>query len=134
MMEQSDAELVKACRGGNELAWEALVARYQRLIYTIPRRAGLDEDTASEIFQNVFAIFIENLDTIEQPERIGAWLTTTAKRETWRLIFKAKKLQTETRHQSVEETEAFDFPDHSPLPDEVLLALESQNQVRNAVE
>ena len=40
-IERSDRELVQACQRGDETAWEALVKRYQRLIYTIPRRAGL---------------------------------------------------------------------------------------------
>ncbi|MEW6130114.1 MAG: sigma-70 family RNA polymerase sigma factor [Acidobacteriota bacterium] len=133
-MEQSDAELVKACRNGDESAWEKLILRYQRLIYSIPRRAGLDEDTATEIFQNVFASFIEKLDTIEQPDRIQAWLVTTAKRETWRFIFKQKNLQTETLRDEVDGSEALDLPDNAPLADEVLLRLEAQNQVRNAVE
>jgi RNA polymerase sigma factor (sigma-70 family) len=134
MMEQSDAELVMACRRGDEAAWETLVERYQRLIYSIPRRAGLDEDTASEIFQSVFASLIEKLDQIEQPERLGAWLTTTTKRETWHLIFKAKKLRTETLHESEEPRQAIEFPDSAPLADEVLLRLESQNLVRQAVQ
>lgn len=133
-MEPSDAELVKACRNGDESAWEKLILRYQRLIYSIPRRAGLDEDTATEIFQNVFASFVEKLDRIEQPDRLQAWLVTTAKRETWRLVFRQKNLQTETLHDADEDSEAVELPDGAPLADEVLLRLEAQNQVRNAVE
>ena len=32
---RSDEQLLAACRRGDEGAWEALVQRYQRLIYTI---------------------------------------------------------------------------------------------------
>ncbi len=39
-MDRSDSELVAACRRGDEDAWQELVLRYQRLIYTIPIRAG----------------------------------------------------------------------------------------------
>lgn len=40
-VEKSDEELVLACGQGDEEAWGALVARYQRLLYAIPRRALL---------------------------------------------------------------------------------------------
>jgi RNA polymerase sigma factor (sigma-70 family) len=72
---------LQACRRGDEAAWEALVERYQRLIYTIPRRAGLDKDQAAEVFQEVFTTLFEKLETIEQPERLQAWLVTTARRK-----------------------------------------------------
>ncbi len=134
MIEQSDAELVQACRKGDEFAWEKLISRYQRLIYSIPRRAGLDEDTATEIFQNVFASLVEQLDRIEQPDRLQAWLVTTTKRETWRLIFKQKNLPTESLHSETDDGQALDLPDSAPLADDVLLRLEAQNQVRQAVE
>jgi RNA polymerase sigma factor (sigma-70 family) len=133
-MERSDAELVRDCRDGDETAWETLISRYQRLIYSIPRRAGLDEDRAMEIFQNVFASLVEKLDRIEQPDRLQAWLVTTAKRETWRLIIKQKNLQSDSLHDDADDGEAFDLPDNAPLADAVLLQLEEQNQVRNAVE
>ncbi|MDQ3820006.1 MAG: sigma-70 family RNA polymerase sigma factor, partial [Acidobacteriota bacterium] len=81
-MERSDRDLVQACRRGDETAWEALVLRYQRLIYTIPRRAGLNEDLAAEVFQEVFATLFEKLDEIESPDRLKAWMVTTAKRKT----------------------------------------------------
>ena len=47
-LERSDAELVQKCRSGDETAWNELVDRYQRLIYTIPRRAGLSESQAAK--------------------------------------------------------------------------------------
>src|SRR5262245_58784523 len=89
-MEQSDKQLLLACRRVDESAWETLVNRYQRLVYAIPRRAGLDEDQAAEVFQDVFAVLVEELNEIEQPERLQAWLVTTAKRKTWRVILKGK--------------------------------------------
>src|SRR3954469_100969 len=76
-MELSDAALLRACRGGDQDAWTTLVNRYQRLIYTIPRRAGLDEQAAADVFQRVFASLVEHLDTLTDPDRLRAWLVTT---------------------------------------------------------
>jgi RNA polymerase sigma factor (sigma-70 family) len=91
--QQTDGSLLLACRQGDAAAWEALVERYQRLIYAIPRRCELDDDQCSEVFQVTFTRLLENLDRIQQPERIRAWLVTTARRETLRLLRQNGRLQ-----------------------------------------
>lgn len=133
-MDFSDEALVLACRRGEEWAWEALINRYQRLIYSIPRRAGLDEDAATDIFQNVFASLIEKLDRIEQPDRVQAWLVTTTRRETWRVVFSRKASVSIAADQEGEEDPLERLPDLAMLPDEALLELEKQHTVRAAVE
>ncbi len=134
MEKRSDAELVRDCRRGQDTAWEILVKRYQRLIYAIPRRAGLDEDDAAEIFQEVFTTLLEKLDGIEQPERLHAWLVTTAKRKTWRFISR-RRISTVTPRDDEDEAEdaLLKLPDNAPLPDATLQKLEEQHQVRAAL-
>jgi len=131
-MEPSDEALVVACQRGDTSAWEALIMRYQRLVYAIPYRAGLSEDHAADVFQHVFVALLENIDSIENPARIGAWLATTARRESWRLSRRAHSLQRFVTGDDAEETAA-ELPDTALLPDEVLLRLEAQHQVRTAV-
>jgi RNA polymerase sigma factor (sigma-70 family) len=134
-MGEGDKELLLACRRGDEAAWETLVNRYQRLIYTIPRRAGLDEDQSADVFQEVFTTLFEKLSDIEQPDRLQAWLVTTARRKTWRIISRSRNLQSFDEHQTEEgESRINDLPDDAPLPDEVLLRLEEQHRVRSGVE
>lgn len=133
-MNLSDEALVLACRRGDEAAWETLIGRFQRLIYSIPRRAGLDEDAAADVFQNVFASLVERLDRIEQPDRIHAWLVTTAKRETWRAVL--NRNESRSAASAEDETDAdllARLPDNARLPDEVLLEMEKQHTVRTAV-
>lgn len=121
-----------ACRRGEEEAWEALVWRYQRLVYSVPRRAGLREDLAAEVFQQVFAKLVEQLGRLEQPGRIGAWLVTTARRESWRIgrLEAAARVATA----GVDENGAIpDVLDDAPPLDEALVRLEEQHRVRTAV-
>jgi RNA polymerase sigma factor (sigma-70 family) len=124
-MQPSDEQLVLACRRGEAAAWGLLVNRYQRLIYTIPRRSGLDEDQAAEVFQCTFAKLLVHLDRIERPERIRAWMVTTARRETLRLI---RQQSTEQSFSSLEAV-----PDDAPLPGEALERLEEQHLIRIAL-
>jgi RNA polymerase sigma factor (sigma-70 family) len=134
-MEPSDKQLLLSCRRGDESAWEALIRRYQRLIYAIPRRAGLDDDQAAEVFQEVFTTLFQKLNDIDDPDRLHAWLVTTAKRKTWRLISKSR--QTSQTHSSDAQEgtgeELARVPDDAPLPDETLLKLERQHEVRTAL-
>ncbi len=132
-MEPSDEALVQACRRSDPAAWEALIARYQRLIYSIPRRAGLGEDQAADVFQHVFAMLVHHLDRIEQPERIGAWLVTTAKRETWRVSQRERATDRLALDDDDGDEAIHELPDDTPLPPEVIAQLEEQHLVRTAL-
>ena len=109
-----------ACRAGDESSWEVLVDRYQRLIYAIPRRAGLNEDQASEVFQEVFTTLLQKLNDITEPDRLHAWLVTTARRKTWRLMSKERLLHARDEERDEELTAAVD---NAPLPDDDLVRL-----------
>ncbi len=133
-MRRTDKELLIACRNGDESSWEALVDRYQRLIYTIPRRAGLDQDQASEVFQDVFVTLLQKIDDINDPDRLHAWLVTAARRKTWRLVTKERSLKgVHSDEEDGGEDELAQVVDSNPLPDEALLQLEEQHRVRTAV-
>ena len=129
-MEPSDEALVRACRRGEAAAWEALIARYQRLVYAIPRRAGLNEEASGEVFQRVFAVLVEQLDRIEQPERIRAWLVTTARRETWRVSRGESLTRLSDPGEDEATGESRQLAGDAPLPDEVVQRLEEQHLVR----
>ena len=125
--------MLLACRRGEESAWEELVNRYQRLIYAIPRRAGLDEDAAAEVFQEVFTTLLESADSIEQPSRLQAWLVTTAKRKTWRAVSRARSSRPFEESGEQGEGEMYRLADEALLPDEALEQLEQQHLVRAAL-
>jgi len=131
-LEKTDAELVAACRRGDETAWNALVERYQRLIITIPRRAGLSEEQAADVFQEVFLTLFEKLDEIEQPDRIRSWMVTTAKFKTWGIVRGAKGFYSPESEEEME-AEMASLADASPLADDMLIELEQQHQIRTAL-
>ncbi|MEM8531446.1 MAG: sigma-70 family RNA polymerase sigma factor [Chloroflexota bacterium] len=133
-VELDDERLVLACRQGSEEAWETLVERYQRFVYSIPRRAGLDSELAAEVFQQVFTTLCEHLNRIEQPGRIKAWLGTTARRESWRLNRQARATSPLPHFSDEEEDGVADIPDESFLPEDVLMQMEIQDHVRTAID
>jgi RNA polymerase sigma factor (sigma-70 family) len=82
----SDQQLIRSCREGNPTAWQLLLNKYERLVYSIPLRYGLSYDDAADIAQTTFTILIQSLDTLPENSRLGSWLSTVARRHTWRLL------------------------------------------------
>ncbi len=132
LIDRSDAQLFKACQKGDQEAWEQLVDRYQRLIYAIPRRAGLTEEQCADVFQEVFLVLFQKLDEIEQPERIRSWIVTTAKFKTWAVVRAAKGLYVPESDEEME-AEMSKITDRSPLADDVLIEMEQQHLIRAAL-
>jgi RNA polymerase sigma factor (sigma-70 family) len=54
-------------------------------VYSIPKRYGLDDADADDVFQSVFTILYRKLDSLKDKTRLSAWLITTTHRECWRI-------------------------------------------------
>lgn len=132
VLKKDDAELILACRKGDEAAWNELVERYQRLIFAIPRRAGLSESQAADILQDVFLTLFQKLDEIKQPERIRPWLVTTAKFKTWGTVRGEKGFHSPETEEEME-LEMNNLTDDSPLAEDNLIQLEEQHKIRTAL-
>lgn len=81
---RADPELVRACVEGRAAAWDEVVRRYSRLVYSIPRRYGFSDSDSEDVYQNVFAILLRRLPQLRDETRLSAWLITTTHRECWR--------------------------------------------------
>lgn len=77
-----DRALIAACLRGEQAAWVTLVERYNRLVYSVPRRAGLSEMDSEDVMQAVFTALFQRLAGVRRADRLSAWLVTAAKRET----------------------------------------------------
>ena len=128
----TDGQLVAACLKGDHCAWEALVNRYSRLIYSIPFKYGLSEDDAGDVFQSVCLILLEKLSSLRDHSRLSAWLITTTTRECWSMSQKRAK-QRERTVRDDEESPELEVRDDAPAPDDLALLLERQQTVREGV-
>jgi len=80
------ATLVQRVREGDQAAWDDLVARFSPMIWNIARSYRLSKSDAADVSQTTWLRLVEHLDRINQTERLGAWLATTARRECLRII------------------------------------------------
>lgn len=83
---ESDGELLRACRQGDPRAWARLVERYERLVYSIPLSYRLSPVDAADVAQLTFTFLVESLDSLHEDSRLAGWLSTVARRHTWRLL------------------------------------------------
>ena len=129
--DDDDYRLVARCRSGDAAAWGVLVQRYQRLVYAVVRRTGLDEHAAADVFQTVFARLHQHLPSLAQPDRLQAWIVTTAKREALRTRQLGQRTVSISRDDSdhspgLEDTLA----DNSPLAEDALSDLQQLHLLR----
>lgn len=89
----SDRELLLACRNGDMRAWEQLFEKYERLVFSIPLNYGLSRDDAADVAQLTFTALIEQIETLHEESRLGAWLALVARRNTWRAMERGRREQ-----------------------------------------
>jgi RNA polymerase sigma factor (sigma-70 family) len=119
--ERSDAELIQACLEGVGDAWEVLVNRYRRLVYSIPFKWGLQREDAMEIFQAVWLDCFQELHSLRDVDRLQAV------RKCYK--FTAKK---RSRPEDVEITET-DYVSEDPGR-ELLRRLDQEQMIRIGME
>jgi RNA polymerase sigma factor (sigma-70 family) len=74
-------DLVIRARAGDQRAWEALTDRYTSLLWSVARSMRLNPTDAADVVQTTWLRLVERLDTLREPEHLGSWLVTTARRE-----------------------------------------------------
>ena len=89
-----DRELILACKQGRAGAWDRLVAKYERLVFSIPRSYGLSREDAADVSQTTFIALIRGLDSLTEESNVKAWLATVARRHTWRLMERGRREDT----------------------------------------
>jgi RNA polymerase sigma factor (sigma-70 family) len=134
-----DAALVAGCLRGEANCWKALVHRYQRLVFAIVRRIGLDEHAAADVFQTVYSRLLGHLPRIAEPSRLQAWIVTTTKREALLQRKQGERWVSMTREVDADEGRddawpEWDIADESPQAEQALAALQQLNLVRLGLE
>lgn len=88
-----DHQLLQACRRGDAAAWEQLLRKYERLVFSVARTCGLTSEDAADITQITFTYLLQSLETV-QSDRLGGWLATVARRHSWRARKRAQHAST----------------------------------------
>jgi RNA polymerase sigma factor (sigma-70 family) len=85
--------IVMAAARGDEASWQQLVERYSGLLWAVTRAHQLSGNDAADVVQTTWLRLVEHLPNIKNPDGIGAWLATTARRECLQTLRRAARCQ-----------------------------------------
>jgi RNA polymerase sigma factor (sigma-70 family) len=78
--------IVLDATAGDQRAWSILSTRFETHVRRIARSHGLNSHDADDVTQETMLQLFRNIVRIREPRALGAWLRTTARRESLRAI------------------------------------------------
>ena len=129
-----DARLVAACLDGDADAWAALIAKYQRMIYSVPLRYGAQPHDAADIFQQVCVELFSRLADLRKIESLRSWLLTVASHQSLR--WKQIRLRNDQPIDAADDDEKapIEIPDAAPLASEQMVQIEREQALRESID
>jgi RNA polymerase sigma-70 factor (ECF subfamily) len=121
----TDGELVRRARKGDEVAFGALIERYQRAAYAVALSVVGRHEDAEDAAQESFLVALDRLDECRSPDRFAGWLMTIVRNRSKNLI----------RRESLRETEQVPPGARSgaPTPDRVTETRELRRLLEGAL-
>ncbi len=123
----SVTELVAAARRRDRAAWTELMARYGGLVRSVAHAHRLQDADAADAEQNTWMRAVERLHTVREPEKLGGWLRTTARRECLSVLAAAGR-------ERVDAAAGEALIEPAPGPEAVVLQDEMRCTVRTALD
>jgi RNA polymerase sigma factor (sigma-70 family) len=122
-------DLVTRARNGDKQAWDALVAGYAPLIWSICHRYRLGAADTDDVGQNVWLQLVHHLGAIRNPAALPGWLATTTRRECGRFLRAAR-----ASHATGDVSDVEHIPDaQAEAAEQELLAAERHAALREAL-
>jgi RNA polymerase sigma factor (sigma-70 family) len=118
--------LVQSARAGDAGAWRALVDRYSPMLWNIARGFRLDHATCADVVQTTWVALAENLHSVREPDAVGGWLASTARRAALREVCRRKRVDLWG------EFTDRDMVDPAPAPDEWAATRDRDDRLRRA--
>jgi DNA-directed RNA polymerase specialized sigma24 family protein len=85
------ADLLPRVSDGDPAAWEEILRRYGKLVTATVRSSRLQHADTLDAVQTTWLQLARNAHLIHNPERLDAWLATTARRECLRILRQVKR-------------------------------------------
>ena len=121
------ADLLRYASDGDQQAWAELIARYTGIVTGVVAGFRLQESDAADAVQNTWVRLITYSTSIREPEKLGGWLATTARREALALIRRSRsEIATASAGEGLAATAA--------SPEDVAVAAETRAVVRAATD
>ena len=110
--ELTDVELVRRAKAGGLDAFEELVGRHERQVYTLALRIVQNPHDAEDVTQQAFISALENLGGFREQASFATWLYRIATHAALKIIRKRKGLDTVSLEEATEPREDYDSVSH----------------------
>jgi RNA polymerase sigma-70 factor, ECF subfamily len=118
-VEASDPVLIERSLNGDLGAFDALMARYQGLVFTVAMTCTRNRDEALDVCQNAFLKAYERLGTLRDRDRFKPWIAQIAHHEGINWVRRHRRVE------PLDELELDAWPDGAPDQESRMLADES---------
>lgn len=124
-MNRTNHQLFEEVKLGHDWAWKELVARYEQVVMGVALRCGLSKVDAEDCAQMSWLALYRNLNSIRDPDGLGAWLIRTTRRNGVRM---AKRLA-----KTSEYAESDSGPNSGQYSNEEVIQLERRVHLQYAI-
>ena len=111
--------LLERCRQGDDLAWEALVRRYQGRVFAVAFHYLREREEARDAAQEIFIKVYRGLDSMRDGDRFLPWMLRLARNC---CVDRLRRLKVRTPAVAVPVEEAPQLPASGPSPEDSSLA------------
>jgi RNA polymerase sigma factor (sigma-70 family) len=88
---RSAGELLTGAGHGDWAAWDEIVSRYGGLVVHTAAKIGLNHSDAADVAQLTWVQLWKHGHQVREPDRLAAWLVSTARREAIKLATASRK-------------------------------------------
>ncbi|MEW1691674.1 RNA polymerase sigma factor [Streptomyces sp. NPDC091265] len=128
MARKGNAEILAGCERGEQAAWDEMVDRFGRLIWSVIRGYRMNDVDAEDVRQLTWFRLVQNVSRIRDPERVGDWLATVARRESIKVVTRGKRLVMVGDSETLE-----GLSGHHESPEQITLRAYRKEEVLQAI-
>jgi RNA polymerase sigma-70 factor, ECF subfamily len=137
--QKSDRDLVLACQRREPAAFEELVKRHQRTVYSLLYQLAPDWSDTSDLAQEVFIRIWRSINNLRNPSSFRSWLTQIVTNLFYdELRKRPRRLPTVSMDESMDDESGEgltrDIADTSAQPDDIVLNREISEVIRLAMQ
>ncbi|CAM5432385.1 hypothetical protein SGLAM104S_00478 [Streptomyces glaucescens] len=130
---KGNAELLAGCARGEPEAWDETVDRFGALVWTVARSQRVSRAEAEDVRQLTWFRLMQNAHRIRDPDRLGDWLATVARREAVKAAGRARRLVT------IGDTETLEYlvdhrRGHHESPEQITLRADRDRELLRAID
>lgn len=129
----NEKHLIDSAKSGNEAAFEQIIRKYEKLVYTIAYRSTGSEHDALDISQDVFIKIYKNLPQFKEQSSLSTWIFRITMNTCVDFSRKRQKALASISIDDEENSRFLEIPDNTSEPLSCIESIELANNIQKAI-